>query len=413
MRIVYLHQYFVTPAMTGGTRSYEMARRFAAAGHEVHVITSDQHPMRDEPRWRRTQEAGVQVHWVAVPYANQMGNLRRIVAFVRFALFATARAISLRGDVIFATSTPLTIGIPAVLASLTTRRPFVFEVRDLWPDVPIAIGALRNPIAIAVARMLERLIYRRAAHIVTLAPGMAADIIEKGVPNAKTSVVPNGCDVDVFAEQPESARALRNATPWLGDRPLVLFTGTLGKVNGVDYLARLASEVASRDPEVRFVVIGDGRESENVRREAEKGGILNRTFFMLKAMPKYDLVAWTSAADFTVALFTGPRVVWKDAVQNKFFDSLAAGRPVACNFRGWQSEIAESEDVGIVLSPEDIPSAAQTLLGRLYDPTWMRMARLRAVHLAQTRFSRDRLANDLLEVLTDIATTPDTGANAH
>ncbi len=403
MRIVYLHQYFVTPSMRGGTRSYEMARRLAAAGHEVHVVTSDQAPAPGGARWRQSVESGVHVHWAAVPYANEMGYLRRTLAFLRFAVLASWRSSRLRGDLVFATSTPLTIAIPALIASTWTRRPFVFEVRDLWPDVPIAIGALRNPVAVAVARALERLTYRRADHIVALAPGMAADIAAKGVPMAKLSVIPNGCDLDVFAEDVAASARLRESTPWLRHRKLVLFTGTIGVVNGVDYLARLAAAVAERDPEVRFAVIGGGRDAERVREVAADCGVLDRSFFLLGPLPKRALVAWTSAATFNVALFTGPRVVWKDAVQNKFFDSLAAGRPVACNFRGWQSEVAESEGVGVILPPDDLEGAAEILLERLRDDAWLAAARGRALALATGRFSRDRLAGALLERLTQVA----------
>jgi hypothetical protein len=155
MRIVYLHQYFVTPDMSGGTRSFEMAKRLVRAGHEVHMITSEQGDRVSGRAWRVTDEHGITVHWTSVPYSNYMGIRQRLGAFVRFAWRASARATRLGGDVIFATSTPLTISVPALVASTLRRRPFVFEVRDLWPEVPIAIGALTNPLAIRLARALE------------------------------------------------------------------------------------------------------------------------------------------------------------------------------------------------------------------------------------------------------------------
>jgi glycosyltransferase involved in cell wall biosynthesis len=331
-----------------------------------------------------------------------MGYMRRILAFLRFAVLASRQAIRLRGDVIFATSTPLTIAIPAIVASLWTRRPYVFEVRDMWPDVPIAIGALRNPVAIRSARALESITYRRAARIVALAPGMGKDIAAKGVPDGKISIIPNGCDLDVFTEDAAAVKRIREEHPWLSDRPLILFAGTLGLVNGVSYLPRLASAVVARNPEVRFAVIGSGRDRDYVRQSAEDAGILNRSFFLLGALPKHELAAWMSASTFTIALFTGPRVIWKDAVQNKFFDSLAAGRPVACNFRGWQSEIAESEGVGIILPPDDVEEGAKLLLARLADHQWLSEARQKALALARGRFSRDRQADELLRLLENV-----------
>ena len=146
MRIVYLHQYFVTPAMSGGTRSYEMARRLVERGHEVHMITSDQSAPVGAPCWRESMESGIHVHWTPVEYHNRMSYTRRVMAFIHFAWRAGRKAVTLHGDVIFASSTPLTIALPAVYAARRSRRPMVFEVRDLWPAVPIAMGIIRNPL---------------------------------------------------------------------------------------------------------------------------------------------------------------------------------------------------------------------------------------------------------------------------
>src|SRR5659263_693161 len=138
MRIVYLHQYFVTPEMAGGGRSYEMARRRAAAGHEVHMVTSDRNGASDRPKWRETEAAGIHVHWTPVHYENAMVYGDRVRAFVRFAWRAGRRAASLRPDVVFATSTPLTIALPGAYAAWRSRVPMVFEVRDLLSLIHIS-----------------------------------------------------------------------------------------------------------------------------------------------------------------------------------------------------------------------------------------------------------------------------------
>ena len=146
MRIVYLHQYFRTPDMVGGTRSYEMARRLVDKGHSVHMITSSETPSDDEALWRTTNENGIDVHWTPVPYDNSMGYNARIKAFFAFAWRAAHKTATFSPDVIFATSTPLTIALPGVYGAYRAGCPMVFEVRDLWPLVPIEIGALRNPV---------------------------------------------------------------------------------------------------------------------------------------------------------------------------------------------------------------------------------------------------------------------------
>jgi glycosyltransferase involved in cell wall biosynthesis len=399
VRIVYLHQYFNTPDMAGGTRSFEMARRLVARGHQVDLVTSSRDRGR-EGGWYTTVEAGIRVHWLPVPYDNKMSFGQRLRAFLRFAVAASRRAASLPADVVFATSTPLTIVFPGIYSAWRRRVPLVFEVRDLWPDVPIAMGVIRNPVAIWLARALERLAYRYSKHIVALAPGMRVDILGKGVAAHKVSVIPNGCDRGVFGVDHASAvAALRASRDWLGQRRLVLFGGTLGLANGVGYLVSIAEAMRRLDPEIRFVVIGDGAERAAIAELARHKGVLDQTFFMPGAMPKRELAVWLAACDMAVGLFSGPRVLWKDAVQNKFFDALAAGKPVACNFSGFQSELAVQHDVGLIFDAEDAELAARQMHAKLNDDAWLAAVRVRALRLAADDFDRDRLAERLGDVL--------------
>lgn len=399
MRIIYLHQYFLTPDMAGGTRSYEMARRLVRAGNDVRMITTDQQAGRRDFAWRQSVEGGIEVYWANVRYDSRMGYARRLIAFVSFALRATVRAIRLPGDIIFATSTPLTIAVPALIASVWKRVPFVFEVRDMWPDVPIAIGAIRNPIIVWLARQLELVTYRRAAHIVALAPGMKEDIMRKGIDASKISVIPNGCDLDVFSSK-DSGPDPRAEYDWLGSRKLILYAGAIGAINGVEYLVELASRTIAFDPEIRFLVIGRGVERELVLNRAKQLDVLNRNFYILDAMPKRELARWLNTADLIVALITGPKVIWKDAVQNKFFDALAAGKPIATNFDGWQTQVAMQADVGFIIDPLDLEAAARRVISVLSDSQWLRGLPVRARALAEGRFNRDRLADQLLSELS-------------
>jgi glycosyltransferase involved in cell wall biosynthesis len=398
MRIVYLHQYFSTPSMAGGARSYQMARRLVALGHEVFMVTSDQQPRAGTSPWRESQEAGIRVFWAAVPYDNTMSYRHRIRAFLSFAWRAARKAAELRGDVVFATSTPLTIALPAVYAARRAKCPMVFEVRDLWPAVPIAIGALRNPLLKAAASWLERFAYRNATEIVALAPGMAESIAASGYPSGSITVIPNGCDLDVFGGT-DGGRALRASNAWLAERPLLVFAGTFGLVNGMDYLVRLAAAIARLDPDVRLVGVGTGREFEATKTLAAQLGVLDKTLFLTGQRPRSEVAAWLQAADMTLALFTGPQIVWRDAVQNKFFDSLAAGKPVANNFAGWQAKVAVEAGAGLILSPTSHDLAAEQVVRVLRDRAWLTTASVAASELARTRFNRDGLAVDLAGVL--------------
>ncbi len=398
MRLVYLHQYFNTPAMPGSTRSYEMARRLVLAGLEVHVVTSNRghSASHTQQEWMTTEEAGIHVHWHTVPYSNKMGNGERMKAFARFASHAAPKASGLHPDLILATSTPLTIALPAVYASKRCRVPMVFEVRDLWPQLPIAIGALKNPVAIASARWLERFAYRHSARIVALSPGMRDGIVEAGYPADQVAVIPNSCDLELFDVDAERSDEVRRRLPWLGNRQLVIYTGTLGKINGVSYLARLASAMQKRDPEVRFLVIGSGIDEPNVRRTAGELGVLNKNFFMLPDVPKSEVPAILASATIATSLFVDLKEMWANSA-NKFFDALAARKPIAVNYGGWHADLLK-EGAGLVLDPQDVEASANQLAASLGNAAWLQNASIAAGRLSE-QFSRDRMARDLETVL--------------
>jgi glycosyltransferase involved in cell wall biosynthesis len=401
VRVTYIHQYFTTPDQGGGTRSYEMGRRLVKMGHQVRMITT--HRESGFGGWKIRDVEGIEVHELGVPYSNHMSNLRRICAFLHFAIMASVRVTRLNADVIFATSTPLTVAIPGIIGSTLRRTPLVFEVRDLWPDVPIALGALKSPISKWLARTLERLVYAKARHIVALAPGMREDIVAKGVDPSKVSVIPNGCDLEMFEPDPTARAQVNQWQPNLGEGPLVVFTGTIGRANGLGYLVEVAAHMKALAPSVRFVVVGDGADRARVEEQARAAGVLDSSMFFVGHVPKPIAAKWILASDVIVCLFTGPRVVWKDAVQNKFFDALAAGKPTASNFEGFQSIIARDADIGIIMDPASPEQGARQLSAVLLNQSWMQGVPSRSADLANQRFSREQLASQLAGILRRVA----------
>lgn len=398
MRIVYLHQYFTTPAMAGGTRSYEMARRLVTKGHEVHIVTSWREATHQQDWFEETID-GIHVHWLPVSYSNHMGFADRIRAFLRFALKAGPRATKLgAADVIFATSTPLTIAIPGAWASWRLGVPMVFEVRDAWPSVPIAMGWLRNPLLVGAARWLERFAYRRSAQVVALSEGMADEVVATGYPRERVSVIPNSADLEMFAHEESRAQRFRQAHPELGDGPLVLYPGTLGRANGVTYLAELAARVLPHRPDVRFVVIGAGAQANLVREVAQRLGVLNHNFFMYDAVPKLQLLDAFSACAVVISLVIDNPALWANSA-NKVFDGFAAGKAVVINHLGWQAQLLEESGAGVVLPPRADKNAAERLLALVDDPQRLAEAGRRARQLAEEQFSRDLLAARLEIVL--------------
>jgi glycosyltransferase involved in cell wall biosynthesis len=399
MRITYIHQYFNTPSMTGGTRSYEFGRRLVKMGHEVTVVTSHRESA-DRRSWYVTEEAGMQVHWLPVPYSNRMGYGARMRAFSAFAIHGARRAASIEADVVFATSTPLTVAIPAIAAKTWQRCPMVFEVRDLWPTLPIAIGALKNPMQIAAARLLERGAYRAARHVVALSPGMKAGVVAAGVPESRVTVIPNASDIEMFANRIEEGRSWRATQPWLRDRPMVLYAGTMGRINGVRYLARVARAAQEIDPEVCFVVVGDGAERNSVEDLGRELGILGRNFFLLDPAPKEAVPAILGAATIATSLVVDLQELWANSA-NEFFDALASGTPMAINYRGWQAEVLEGEEAGMVLDPHDTDAAACMLVDRARNHAWLASTGANASRVARERF--DQFAGELERILRGVA----------
>lgn len=401
MHILYLHQYFVPPDGSGGTRSYEMARRLVTAGHKVTLITSSAFfPARYElGEGTTTREiAGIQLRIIDVPYSNRLSYARRIKAFVDFALKATVETIRVKNiDVIFATSTPLTIALPGIMGKLRHRKPMIFEVRDLWPELPIAIGALRNPLVKALAKWLERTAYAASDQVVALSPGMKEGVVRTGYPAERVTVIPNSCDVELFRQAQPPSGEFFSDMPQFAGLPIVLYAGTFGPINGVDYLVDVAAAMHGIDPKVRFVIAGDGKQKDTVIEKARSQGVLEKNLWLLPPVKKSEMPGLLAASSIATSLFVNLPEMWHNSA-NKFFDALAAGRPVMINYGGWQADIIRATGAGLVVPPDDPATAARLLHGFLTDSERMSKAREAAMRLADNEFNRDRLFEKLLDV---------------
>jgi glycosyltransferase involved in cell wall biosynthesis len=380
MRILYLHQFFITRAGAGGTRSYEFARRFVARGHGVRMVTAG----NGDRSVDGIEVAGVRGGYSDYARATAVAYPRRMLAFASFAVAATLAALrGPRPDVIYATSPPLTIALPALAAAARWRAPLVFEVRDLWPEAPIQMGALRNPLARRIARALERFVYRRSARVIALSPGIRAGVLAAGVPEAKIALVPNASDLDLFDPAPPPA----------GERPVVSYFGTMGEAN--DLSAAIAA--ARLLPDVDFVLMGDGKR----RPELERGAPPN-VAFSGSARSKEEVAALARRSTACLTLFKDVPVLATNS-PNKLFDTFAAGRPAIVNMDGWMRELVEDHEAGLYVPAGD----ARALAARL---EWLRdhpdeAARLgrNARALAEREFDRDLLAERALHVLEEAA----------
>lgn len=402
MHILLLRQHFALPDQSGSGRPYEMATRWIKAGHKVTIVTSSsklspQH--RSEKGTIRTTVDGIQIIAVDVPYENHFGYIRRIFAFLSFARKCVKECRHLDDvDVVLGSSTPLTVALPAVRAARKFRTPMVFEVRDLWPEMPIAIGAIRNPIMKGLARALERYAYRNSDRIIALSPGMASGIAAAGYPEHKIEMIPNTSDVARFRNPCVSAQDFLDEYPMLKNRKIVLYAGTLGKLNGVNYLVDVAHEMRKMNPQVAFVVFGDGACKEELVRSARECGVLDNNFFFLGTIPKNKIPNAYAAATICTSLFVNIPEMWKNSA-NKFFDALAAARPILINYEGWQRKLLEEYQIGIGVPAKDPVEAAKRINRTIADPEKLQQLGNRAGELGVERFSLEDLSQRALDVL--------------
>ena len=427
MRIVYLEQFFRTTAMIGHTRAYEIARRFTAWGHEVHMVTSsfgntlnspnyknvsvlDAYPnAKPDGRWYEAEEDGIKVHLLPNPYSNYMGFAERIQSYFRFATGAARKAASLDGDVIFATSPALTISLPAMYAARRSRTPFVFEVRDLWPEAPIQMGALTSKPAIWSALALERLAYNQASHIVALSPGMKEGVLAKGVPESKVSVIPNSSDLDIFS--PDVGAGDFRERLGVGDKFMLLYFGAMGEANGLGFVLDGAAELKRRGrDDIVCVLHGDGKERPmlEVRQKAEG---LDNVVFSDQDLPKSDVARLVASADVAMTIYKNVPILYTCS-PNKMFDSFAAGKPVLTNMPGWLQGLVENHNAGVFVEPDNAQDFADKAAELAAHPERCETYGKNSRKLAEEMFARDKLVKELERVLSAQAKNRDVLAGA-
>ncbi len=410
MRILYVHQFFATrDSSLGLIRSYEFARRWVADGHQVTMITSSSRLPEEYGRAHFVDGEidGIHVRSVRVPYSNYMGYVRRMWSFALFTVGATWLAVtSGKHDVVFATSTPLTVGIPGWVAAALRETPFVFEVRDLWPEAAIQMGALprKGPIA-RVAKSLERFIYRHAARMIALSPGMKAGVVAEGTPAEHVHIVPNSADLDLFTpgERDTTFLASHGVAP---DAFVVGYAGAIGPSNAVEeQVPSAARTLLERDRnDIVFIIAGDGRSMPAL--EAAVADLPN--VHLVGSLPKRDVPVLTRSADVLMTLFADIPILATNS-PNKFFDGLASGRPMIVNSPGWTRELVEQADCGVYVRAGDGPALAGAIQ-RLADDVELRLSMGRnARALAEERFGREQLAEQLLSVLEDAASCGNEG----
>jgi glycosyltransferase involved in cell wall biosynthesis len=392
VRILYLHQHHSGPGGSTATRSDALSRALAARGHRVTLACGRYEgadvgltgPFRHGRR--EGVVGGVQVVQFDIPCGNAQPLAARARAFLRFAARAASLALRAEFDLVVASSTPLTVALPALAARAARGMPFVFEIRDPWPELPRALGGVPRPV-LAAMDGLATAACRRAAAVVALSEGMAETALARGADPARVHVVPNGCDLQLFGP---------HVAPWRppearSDECLAVYAGAHGRANGLHGLLDAAALLQARgEARLRILLVGQGAEKPALMARAAAEQLANVTF--LDPLPRAALGGLMAGSQVALHLLAEVPGFAEWTSPNKIMDGLAAGLPVVTNQPGRAARILAEGPCGIAVPPGD-PAALADALARLAGSATLR-ARLggAARRQAVTRWDRRLLA---------------------
>lgn len=408
MKILYFYQYFTVPEGSYSTRVYEFARRWVKAGDSVTVITSvyDRSGINPQGLISRFNIEGIDVRMINIRLSNKHGKLFRLLTFAAYALVSSWYALVLPADVVIASSGPLTVGLPGLVARYLRRRPLVFEVRDLWPEGAIQLGILTNKPAIRLARFFERMCYGAASKVVALSEGMR-DWIKQRYAFEHIEVIPNASDNELV----DSIETPLELPVWAKGKHLAVYAGALGLIDDCGQILEVARRVQQQGiTDVEFVIIGTGKAREELEEEA-KYLKLEHTHF-LGALPKEEVMRWLKAAD--CSLFTVKDVPFlATASPNKVFDSFAAGAPVIQATQGWIKDVLEREQCGLTVPPNDLDAMTEALLKVIRDRQLREHLSANARRVARELFDRSLLAEKMRRILEGTTKKLDEGSGVY
>jgi glycosyltransferase involved in cell wall biosynthesis len=377
LKILILHQHFKTPQSGGAIRSWYLAKGLLDAGHTPVVITS-----HNEKKYLHTTVDGIEVHYLPVPYDNSFDYYRRSVSFLRFVMRSIRVASQIQNiDAIYAISVPLTIAFVARWTSFRKGVPYFFEVGDLWPDAPIEMGFIRNPLMKSMLYSLEKTAYRKAQAVIALSPPIKDSILRK-VPEAKVGMIPNMSDCEFYRPGKKS-----------DDKFVVSYIGATGLANGLDYFLECANVSRKAELPIHFVVCGTGALLERLKVNAKQLGLQNITFTGFVDREGVRGVMQISDAVFVCYK---DKPILETGSPNKFFDGLAAGKLIVINFGGWIKKEIEENRCGVMVSKSDPTDFIRKIRTFITDPDLLKEYQMNARKLAEQKYDRKILVKQWL-----------------
>lgn len=404
MKVLYFCQYFSTRKGSWYGRPYEFSQRLIERGHEVTMVcgSNTRSATGLEQSFVKGRRDGccdgIRVVEFDLNYSNYDGVATRTWKFAKYALRGINFALREDYDLIFCTSTPLTAGLPGIAASVFRRKPFVFEVRDLWPELPKAMG-MTNPLLLGAMSALEWASYRSARACIGLAPGIVEGIRARGVKENDTVMIPNGCDLDLFVPEDGARPSIEGIAD---DQFVSVFAGAHGQANGLDAVLDAAAVLKTRGRnDITLLLIGDGKMKPALQTRAAEEGLGNVVFRDI--MPKPELAKVMQRADAGLMVLADIEAFYYGTSPNKFFDYISNGLAVINNYPGWLAGLITENSAGVAVKPNDSDAFADALVRLADDPEETRAMGRRARALAETSFDRKMLADRFVDCLERVA----------
>lgn len=394
MNILYIHQYFNTPEEPGGTRSYWISKELVKRGHNITMITGTNNALHKEPKEEWID--GIHVIYLPNQYSNYMGAGSRIVSFVKFMFRAIVAGWKQKNiDIVFATSTPLTVGAIAIALKWTKGWKYVFEVRDLWPEGLIQEG-ITNPIVVWALRLLEKMSYHKAEHVIALSPGMKDGVMKVGTKDGECTMVPNMSKPDKFYPREINKDIASQFNIDLTKFNLIHF-GAMGFDNYNEYIVEAAKLAQEQDKDsLNFILLGDGSTVPKILKMIEDYGLKNIKYLGNHKMNVVSEIV--NCCDASITSFQNIPILATNS-PNKLFDSLSAGKPIVVNSAGWTKDLVENENCGCYVDPEKPQELVDAMMTMVNNPektkTWGENSRRLSVEV----FDKSILSSKVADVI--------------
>ena len=404
MKILYISQYFLPEMGAPAARVYELARHWSEMGHEVKVLTAfPNHPTGIIPEeykgqvFRREQVEGIEVIRTWVFAAPNKGFTKRVGNYLSFPMSAILLGVPMIGacDVVIATSPQFFVAAAGYIASRFKRKPFIFEVRDLWPDSIAAVGAISNQFVLGILRSIEEFLYRRADKIVPVANSTKDILSKRGVPKSKIHIIPNGADIKLFKPGPKQ-NLIRKKYGIANDEFVVSYIGTHGMAHGLETVLDAALDFRDNGC-VRFLFVGEGAEKEKLINLAKSYTLSNVMF--IDQQPRELMPYFYQASDVClIPLIDKP--LFSAVIPSKMFEIMSCGRPIVLGVRGEAHTLLKRANAGIAIEPENSNQLVKAVLSLYENSDLANSLGSNGRTFIEKYYSREKMSENYIKVLS-------------